>query len=91
MKKVKLLLQDLHVESFAVQPHSLQAGTVRGLEQEGSAVHSECFTHCPTDCEECITWMPTHCETDCPSWDGGCGTEGEWTCDPDCGGTTIEA
>ncbi|HEX6909115.1 MAG TPA: hypothetical protein VF142_01920 [Longimicrobium sp.] len=87
MRKVKLLLQDLHVESFAVQPHSLETGTVRGLELEGSAVHSECITHCLSACEQCVTWMPTHCETDCPSWDGSCQTDG----DPDCGGTPIEA
>ncbi|HEX6909117.1 MAG TPA: pinensin family lanthipeptide [Longimicrobium sp.] len=93
MKKVKLQLDDLQVESFEVEADARGAGTVRGLEFEGSGVHSECLTHCATDgCEACESVRATHCDRECPSWDGACGTGGEWTCDWDCGGgTTIEA
>ena len=74
MKKVKLLLEDLHVESFPVESETLRAGTVRGLELgEASGVHSECLTHCATDgCEASESIRATHCDRDCPSWDGSC-------------------
>jgi hypothetical protein len=78
MKKVKLLLEQLHVESFAVHPDSPGSGTVLGLDwEEGSGVHSECLTHCATDgCEACNSVVATHCKAECPSWDGGCVTTG---------------
>jgi hypothetical protein len=79
MKKVKLLLEDLRVESFAVDPDSREVGTVRGLEfGEASGVHSECFTHCATDgCEACNSVVATHCDRDCPSWNSLCGPSTE--------------
>ena len=50
MKKLKLGLDDLRVESFTVGPeHAGRAGTVKGHE---SGVHTECFTHCLTACEQ---------------------------------------
>jgi hypothetical protein len=93
MKKVKLLLEELQVESFQVEPDSQGIGTVRGMEVDaGSGVHSQCFTHCAgSGCEPVESVLATHCNLDCPSWNGGCGgTLVDWTCDWDCG-TTIEA
>lgn len=74
MNKVKLLLEDLQVESFEVNPGSLGMGTVRGLEVDGSGVHTECYTHCAgSDCAEPVkSVLQTHCNADCPSWDGDC-------------------
>ena len=73
MRKVKLLLADLHVESFTVQSDSLGIGTVRALEAE--TVHTGCYTHCPGgDCEPVESVLQTHCDVQCPSWDGSCGT-----------------
>lgn len=87
MNKVKLLLEDLQVESFEVDSGSRGAGTVRGMEVEASGVHTECYTHCPGgDCAEPVkSVIQTHCNAECPSWDGGCGSY-DWTCD-----WTIEA
>lgn len=94
MNKVKLLLDDLRVETFEVETGFRGAGTVRGLEYEdGSGVHSECLTHCATDgCEACNSVVATHCNADCPSWKGGCPTGGggdAWLAS--CPGTTTEA
>ena len=79
MKKMKLALEHLQVESFAVHPEMADArGTVEGL-AEASRVHSGCYTHCATDCEDtctCPSNGPTHCWADptcfdCGSDDGG--------------------
>lgn len=92
MRKVKLQLEDLQVDSFEVDPGFAGVGTVRGMEVEGSGVHSECLTHCVGDgCESPESVRATHCDRDCPSWEGDCGTWWEWTCDWGCGGTTVEA
>lgn len=74
MRKVKLLLEDLHVETFAVHSDALGSGTVHGLEfGEASGVHSQCLTHCATDgCEACESVRATHCDLECKSWDGSC-------------------
>lgn len=92
MHKVKLLLEHLQVESFEVDPGSRGLGTVRGMEVEGSGVHTECYTHCAGgDCEPVNSVVKTHCNAECPSWNGGCGSD-DWTCDWTCGGgTTVEA
>jgi len=75
MEKVKLRLEDLHVESFDVDG-SQRGGTVRGLEDvEGSGIHSQCWTHCAVEgCEGIQSASPTHCngDTECFSWDGSC-------------------
>jgi hypothetical protein len=88
MKKVRLVLDDLQVESFAVNPEIEGTGTVAGLaEAVGSNVHSQCYTHCLSDCEgscTCQTNAPSHCpgdscgctenEYECWSWYFGCET-----------------
>lgn len=99
MNKVKLRVEDLHVESFTVQPESLGTGTVQGLEnfdvQAESGVHSQCYTHCASGCEPCQSQSPTHCngDTGCASWDGTCPPppsaaytciEYDYTCGWDC-------
>ena len=80
MKKMKLVLEDLQVESFAADPkNATNRGTVAGLVEEASGMHSECYTYC------------SNCVTVCEGLDT-CG----WSCwvDETCGkgpGTTGEA
>jgi hypothetical protein len=90
MNRMKLLLEDLCVESFAVEPEFRGAGTVRGLEIEGTGVHSQCATHCATDCEDCNSVKVTYCVRDCPTLEVDCSGCEECTLGWDCGGT-IEA
>ena len=90
MKKVKLLLEDLRVESFAVEPESLGRGTVAGLQIDGTGIHSQCATHCATDCEDCNSIRETYCVRDCATYDIDCSGCEECTLGWDCGGT-IEA
>jgi hypothetical protein len=90
MNKVKLLLEDLRVESFAVEPDFWGTGTVRGLEVEGTGVHSNCATHCATDCEDCNSVKATYCVLDCYSYGDDCSGCEECTLGWDCVGT-IEA
>lgn len=90
MNKVKLLLQDLQVESFAIEPSIRGDGTVRGLEIEGSEVHSGCATHCATGCEDCNSVKVTYCVRDCGTNDIDCSGCEECTLGWDCVGT-IEA
>jgi hypothetical protein len=84
MKKVKLLPEDLQVESFEVEPDFQGIGTVKGFE----TVHTECYTHCPGGgCEDPNSVVQTHCNYECPSWDGGCYTVGGgYTCGYTCDG-----
>ena len=98
MRKVKLLLEDLQVESFEVDPGSLDAGTVHGLEvaaePAASGVHTGCMTHCPTEgCENCNSVVRTHCWVECPSYAGTCFeftcNPGDWTCGWDCTPTST--
>ena len=85
MKKVRLVLDDLQVESFSVDPEIAGEGTVAGLMEAGSGIHSQCYSHCLSDCEvscTCETNAPTHCagdscgctenEMECWSWYFGC-------------------
>jgi hypothetical protein len=87
MRKVKLVLDDLQVESFAVEPETAGSrGTVEGHVEE-SGVHTNCFTHCATKCEgscTCPSEAASHCAGDscdgCETW---------WTNDWwECGGGT---
>lgn len=80
MKKLRLELDTLEVQSFAVQ-HTRRVGTVKGHDTletydecesiadctENSGVHSMCYSHCATDCEN----EPSQCRSHCPL---GCGT-----------------
>jgi hypothetical protein len=77
MKKLRLELDALEVQSFSVD-HAYRLGTVWGhdtLETNEecesivncSGVHSMCYSHCQTDCEN----KPSQCESHCPL---GCGT-----------------
>lgn len=78
MKKLKLGLDELQVETFAVDPeHVGRKGTVKGhdtLEEEGTGLHTECYSHCLTACEgSCETQCDTRCvRSQCPT---GCPLE----------------
>jgi len=91
MRKVKLMLTDLRVESFEVESASPGAGTVEGQEAV-STEHTACYTHCPTagaGCG-CDSGVATFCNLECPSWDGTCpppvytDDPWDWTCDLEC-------
>ena len=79
MKKLKLNLEDLRVESFQTTPDDpwLARGTVRGYGDT-----PECTTN-PVTCE--VTCNTACAQPGCPTYQCG-GTE--WTnCDPSCGPT----
>ena len=47
MHKVKLLLDDLHVESFAVESEDAELGTVHGQQvNAASGLQTQCYTFC---------------------------------------------
>jgi hypothetical protein len=83
MRKVKLVLDDLEVETFAVESDSAETrGTVEGLaEAEASGVHTNCYSHCGTDCEGSCT-CPSQARSHCAGDSCGCT---EYTCFWDCG------
>lgn len=62
MNKVKLQLDDLQVESFAVQADVTEPGTVHGRQvaDEESRVHSACYTWCIN----CESLQATNCPLD---------------------------
>jgi hypothetical protein len=63
MNKMKLQLEDLQVESFAVESDTAEAGTVFGLEAAvppGSGQQTQCYTFCAN----CVSVNPTNCPGD---------------------------
>jgi hypothetical protein len=81
MKKVRLELDSLQVESFDVEPlNAWSRGTVEGLQNAAgfeadaaSNIHTRCYTHCATACEgscTCPSEAKTHCDLD--SCNGTC-------------------
>lgn len=77
MKKIRLSLDDLVVNSFDVLPEAAGAsGTV-----QGNAITTPwtiCYSEC-TECTNCGSWEVSACYTRCPSCDTGC-----MTCPPPC-------
>lgn len=86
MRKVRLVLEELQVESFSVESEADgNRGTVKGREGEAT-VHTNCYTHCATACEgscTCPSEAPSHCAGDscslCPPpdtdmWNSWCET-----------------
>lgn len=60
MNKVKLQLDALQVESFAVQAEPPGPGTVMGLQGDPYSGRSEC-SQAPTVCLPCLSWPPSNC------------------------------
>jgi hypothetical protein len=83
MKKMKLVLENLQVESFAVDPSIDGMGTVAGHAES----YSQCYTYCGAGCElsfTCPSAGETQCAGDsctlCPG-PGGCGIyDSSWEC-----------
>jgi hypothetical protein len=59
MNKVKLQLDELQVESFAVHPDAPAPGTVLGL-QDVYSTRAEC-SQAPTVCLPCLSDPPSNC------------------------------
>ncbi len=61
MNKVKLLLDDLHVESFAVENDDAELGTVHGQQMNAaSGLQTQCYTFCAN----CVSVNKTNCPGD---------------------------
>ena len=72
MRKFKLELHDLRIDSFTTTPMAREKGTVFG--------EQECT--CPTAC----TCPPTACSCPgCPTCDATCDDTCDWTCGYTCG------
>lgn len=89
MKKLRLSVEDLQVESFAAGPVPANIGTVQGRALgapippdpvEPGTVHSECYSHCNTACEgSCVTQCDTACvPSQCPTH---CNQTCDWQCE----------
>jgi hypothetical protein len=63
MNKVKLHLEDLQVESFAVEPDGVEPGTVYGL-AEAAGPGSGQPSLCDTFCDNCVSRNPSNCPGD---------------------------
>ena len=85
MNKVKLQLDDLQVESFAVESDTAGPGTVQGMQRGRTAEFSDCNTPCfacsayYTECGEtcldtCSYSCPGSCAATCSCDPYGCGT-----------------
>ena len=82
MKK-KLMLDELQVESFEVNPSAFDSeGTVRAHFDGGSVpvthCDSVCVSHCASACPTppCASCDETQCWSDCPTCDAACGGAG---------------
>jgi hypothetical protein len=83
MRKLKLQLEDLRIDSFATTPAEKPKGTVFG---EQCTCYTQCTCPgCPTCYASCNGTCDASCNGTCDaSCDGGCGT---W--DPSCGGNSC--
>jgi hypothetical protein len=89
MKKLRLTLEDLSVESFQTAPHRQRPGTVAGHGFSDTTCHQiicDCHSN-GTECQSNYSCPDTAC--DCPGTDT-CGDSCGGTCDScdhSCGGT----
>jgi hypothetical protein len=78
VKKLKLHLEDLRIDSFQTTPAEKPKGTVFG---EQCTCHTQCTCPgCPTCNASCNGTCGASCEATCG---GTC----EWTCEASCNGT----
>jgi hypothetical protein len=81
MKKLRLRLEDLRIDSFT---------TTQAQDEKGTVFGEQCTAETACTCPDCPTGDAS-CDGTCDaSCDGGCGS-GDWscggTCDQSCGGT----
>lgn len=85
MQKMRLVLEELQVESFSVEPEAAEnRGTVKGREFAEATVHTDCYSHCATACEgtcTCYSQAQTHCAGDsCSMCTPQPDDTWDWTC-----------
>ena len=101
MKKLRLSLEELAVESFATQPTAARRGTVAGAETTGNQIICDCPTNgYENTCMGCSNSCGGTCDGSCdgtcqgcpgPSADGTCDTcAGQWTCGGTCEGYSCQ-
>jgi hypothetical protein len=84
MSKLKLHLEDLHVDTFQTTSVQKPKGTVFG---EQCTCYTQCTCPgCPTCYASCNGSCDASCNGTCgASCDGTCGVSCDWTCDYTCG------
>jgi len=84
MNKLKLRLDDLHVDTFQTTSAPKQKGTVFG---EQCTCYTQCTCPgCPTCYASCNGSCDASCNGTCAaSCDATCGGSCDWTCDNTCG------
>ena len=80
MKKLRLTLDDLAVDSFPTVSHAVRPGTVAGYGMSDTTCH-QIYCDCPTNGAECPT------NFSCPAQTCGGPGGGTETCGDSCGGT----
>ena len=84
MKKLRLQLEDLRIDSFQTTPAEKPKGTVFG---EQCTCYTQCTCPgCPTCYASCNGSCDASCNGTCgASCDATCGASCGWTCDNTCG------
>ncbi len=82
MKKLKLNLEDLKVESFETVSRKNKKGTING--------NAPTWPNDPTCAEECITAFTDPCDTQYNTCDESCGVSCPATCAGSCVGPTCK-
>jgi len=91
MRKLKLQLDDLQVDTFQTTPAQKPKGTVFG---EQCTCHTNCTCPgCPTCYASCNGTCDASCNGSCgATCDASCNGTCDWTCDyAQCGGTETQA
>ena len=93
MKRLKLEMDALEVESFATDERMPQRGTVRGADSDPWGCSSLNVTYCNDDtcaqtCPQGTVCVPSECCGPDQQDSGGCGT-GQWSDFDSCAGTCL--
>ena len=84
MRKLKLQLEDLQIDSFTTEPVRREKGTVFG---EQCTCYTACTCPgCPTCDVSCNGTCDASCNGTCGTGDASCGGTCDYTCDYTCGG-----
>lgn len=97
MRKLKLDIEAITVESFQTQSKPAMRGTVAGHDTVESACPTACWTQCPSGCltqcdaSDCTACNPTaQCTWNCGGTGGGGGTQTDDAGVATCGNTCLE-